>query len=133
MHAARLTAQLLGGAPARSPEAVCERLLAVQGQDPRGFRLAVRARTKGLTVADVDRALADRTLVVTWLNRGTLHLVRSEDYGWLHALTAPQHETAIRRRLAQEGIADPERGVAVIERSLAAAGARTREQLRVRV
>ena len=47
----------------------------MQGQDPRGFRLAVRARTEGLTAADVERALGEGTLLVTWLNRGTLHLV----------------------------------------------------------
>jgi Winged helix DNA-binding domain len=131
--AERLTAQLLAGPPARSPEAVCERLLAVQGQDPRGFRLAIRARTRGLTAADVDRALNDRSLVVTWLNRGTLHLVRSEDYAWLHAVTAPRHETAIRRRLAQEGVEDPERGVRAIERALAGEGPLPRERLRERV
>ncbi len=80
MLRARLTAQLLAGAPARDPVAVAERLLAIQGQDPRGARLAVRARTEGLTAADVDRALTDdRSLLITWLNRGTLHLVRSED------------------------------------------------------
>src|SRR5438128_3835895 len=88
--AERLTAQLLAGPPARDPVAVAERLLAVQAQDPRGARLAIRARTSGLTAADVDRALTeDRTLLITTLNRGTLHLVRSEDYPWLHALTAP--------------------------------------------
>ena len=133
MLAARLTAQLLAGPPARTPEAVCERLLAVQGQDPRGFRLAVRARTRGLTAADVDRALNERSLLVTWLNRGTLHLVRSEDYAWLHALTAPRHETGIMRRLAQEGVKDPDRGVAAIERALAEDGPLAREQLRERV
>ena len=90
MLRARLTAQLLAGAPARDPVAVAERLLAIQGQDPRGARLAVRARTEGLTAADVDRALTDdRSLLITWLNRGTLHLVRSEDYPWLQALTTP--------------------------------------------
>ena len=47
--AERLTAQALAGEPLRSPEAVAERLLAVQGQDPRGARLAVRARTEGVT------------------------------------------------------------------------------------
>ena len=41
----RLTAQLLAGEPARDAVGVVERLLAVQGQDPRGLRLAVRART----------------------------------------------------------------------------------------
>jgi hypothetical protein len=86
----RLTAQLLAGPPAGDPVAVAERLLAVQGQDPRGVRLAVRARTDGLSAADVDRALTEaRSLVVNWLNRGTLHLVRREDHPWLHALTAP--------------------------------------------
>jgi hypothetical protein len=74
MIAERLTAQLLAGPPARDPVAVAERLLAVQGQDSRGARLAIRARTKGLLAADVDRALTeDRTLLITWLNRGTAH------------------------------------------------------------
>jgi hypothetical protein len=81
MVAERPTAQLLAGPPTRHPVAVAERLLAIQGQDPRGARLAVRARTEGCSAADVDRALTeDRSLLITWLNRGTLHLVRSEDY-----------------------------------------------------
>jgi hypothetical protein len=130
--AERLTAQLLAGEPARDPVAVAERLLAIQGQDLRGARLAVRARSEGLTVADVDRALSDRSLLITWVNRGTLHLVRAEDYPWLHALTAPTLLTANARRLGQEGV-DPaaaERGVAAIERALADNGPQTREQLR---
>ena len=54
----------------------------------RGSRSARAA--SGLSAGDVDRALTeDRTLLITWLNRGTLHLVRSEDYPWLQALTAP--------------------------------------------
>jgi len=40
----RFSAQLLSGPPARSAVAVTERLLAVQGQDPRGARLAIRSR-----------------------------------------------------------------------------------------
>ena len=44
--------------------------------------------------ADVDAALEDRTLVVSWLNRGTLHLVAAEDYWWLHPLTLPQLATS---------------------------------------
>jgi hypothetical protein len=128
----RLTAQLLAGRPARDPVSVAERLLAVQGQDPRGFRLAVRARTTGLSAADVDRALTeDRSLVVTWLNRGTLHLVRSEDYPWLQALTASRRLTSTVRRLGQDGFAEAEieRGAAVVERSLAEQGPLTRAQL----
>src|ERR1700743_1780346 len=86
--AERLVAQLLSGRPARDPLTVTQRLLAVQGQDPRGARLAIRARSTRLTARDVDRALTDeRSLLITWLNRGTLHLICSEDYSWLHALT----------------------------------------------
>jgi Winged helix DNA-binding domain len=134
--AERLTVQLLAGPPARDPLAVTERLLAVQAQDERGFRLAIRARTTGLTAADVDRALSeDRSLVVTWLNRGTLHLVRSEDYAWLHALTAPTTNTSNARRLSEEGVSpdDAERAVAAVERALADEGPLDRHALRERV
>jgi DNA glycosylase AlkZ-like len=134
--AERLTAQGLSGPPLSDPVAVAERLLAVQGQDPRGFRLAVRARTEGLTAADVERAMGeDRTLVVTWLNRGTLHLVRSEDYPWLQALTTPPLLTSSARRLRQEGVseAEAERALATIERGLADEGPLTRIQLRERL
>lgn len=112
------------------------RLLAVQGQDPRGARLAVRARTEGLTATDVDRALSEeRSLLITWLNRGTLHLVRSEDYPWLHSLTTPPLLTSARRRLSQEGVSPDaaELGVATIEQALANEGPLTRLQLRERL
>ena len=120
----------------KTPEQVAERLLAVQGQDPRGARLAVRARTTGLSAADVDRVLtADRSLLITWLNRGTLHLVRSEDYPWLHMLTTPPLLTSSARRLAQEGVTPDaaERGVETIERALVKEGPLTRAQLRARL
>jgi Winged helix DNA-binding domain len=134
--AERFAAQALAGEPLPDPVAVAERLLAVQGQDPRGFRLAVRARTEGLTAGDVERALSeDRSLLVTWLNRGTLHLVRSEDYLWLQALTTPPLLTSSARRLRQEGVppADADRAVATIERALAEQGPLTRVELRERL
>jgi Winged helix DNA-binding domain len=133
---ARLTAQLLAGRPARDPVAVAERLLAVQGQDPRGARLAIRARSTGLVAADVDRALTEeRSLLITWLNRGTLHLVRSEDYPWLLAITAPTQITGNMRRLGQEGVSPDhaDRGVSVVERALADEGPLTRDQLHERI
>lgn len=96
----------------------------------------MRARTTGLTAADVDRALTeDRSLLITWLNRGTLHLVRSEDYPWLHALTTPPLLTSSARRLAQEGVTPDaaDRAVETIEKSLAKEGPLTRVQLRERL
>jgi hypothetical protein len=133
--AERCAAQLLRGDPATSAEEVAGRLLAIQAQDPRGARLAVRARSAGLSASDVDAALARRSLVVTWLNRGTLHLVRAEDYWWLQPLTTPQLRTGNARRLAQEGVppADAERAVAAVRAALAADGPLTRAKLRERV
>jgi hypothetical protein len=134
--AARLTAQGLAGEPLAGPVEVAERLLAVQAQDPRGARLAVRARTAGSTAAAVDEALTEeRSLLVTWLNRGTLHLVRREDYPWLQALTTPPLLTSNATRLRQEGVGEgaAEKGVATIERALAEEGPLTRAQLRERL
>ncbi len=136
IYAERFSSQGLSGPPARDPTAVAERLLAVQGQDPRGARLAVRARSEGLTAADVDRALSEeRSLLITWLNRGTLHLVRSEDYPWLQALTTPPLRTSCTRRLRQEGVSaeQGERALKTIERALAGEGPLTRHQLRERL
>jgi hypothetical protein len=134
--AQRLAAQLLSGPPAEGTVQVAGHLLAVQAQDQRGARLAVRARSRARSAADVDDALTrDRSVVVTWLNRGTLHLVRAEDYWWLHPLTTPQLLRGNARRLAEEGVPpdDAERGVAVIERSLTAEGPLTRGQLAERI
>jgi len=134
--AARLCSQLLAGAPAASAEKVVERLLAVQAQDARGARLAIRSRSSGLSASDVDRALSrDRSLVVTWLNRGTLHLVRSEDYWWLHRLTVSRSKVGSERRLRQEGVDARQavRGVELIAKAVTDDGPQTREQLRQRL
>lgn len=136
IYAERFASQGLAGPPERDAAGVAERLLAVQGQDPRGARLAVRARSEGLTAADVDRALSEeRSLLIAWLNRGTLHLVRSEDYPLLQALMTPPLRTSANRRLAQEGLSadDVERALGTIEKALADEGPLTRPQLRERL
>jgi len=135
-HALRLRAQLLAGPPARDVVAVVAGLLAVQAQDPRGARLAIRARSSHTSAADVDRALTEeRTLVVTWLNRFTLHLVRADDYPWLRAVTTPPLARANARRLSQEGVDEDaaERGVRAIRRTLERDGPSTRDALARRV
>jgi hypothetical protein len=130
VHALRLTAQGLSTRPGRDPVEVAERLLAIQGQDLRGARLAVRARSEGLVASDVDRAFDERRLIITWVNRGTLHLIRSEDYPLLQALTTPPLWTSCRTRLRQTGVGDAaDRGVDAVRRALAD-GPRTRAELR---
>jgi len=125
----RAAAQLLG----ERAGAAVEHLLAVQAQDLRAARLALRARGAASSAADVDAELRDGSLVLAWLLRGTLHLVASEDYAWLHALTGGLTATTNRRRLARLGVADPERGLKAIEGALAAEGPLDRAALTERV
>jgi hypothetical protein len=131
--ASRLAAQLLSGAPAGDVVAVTRHLLAVQGQDPRGARLALRARMAGGHASAVDYALThERSLVITWVNRGTLHLIASEDEPLLHALTTPQLRVNSDRRLRQEGVSEAaaHRGITAIVKALADDGPLTRSQIR---
>ena len=134
--AARLAAQRLSGPPAAGPLEVVRSLLAVQAQDARAARLAVRVRSADGYSSDVDRALSEeRSLIITWVNRGTLHLLAAEDEPWLHALTAPRLRTANDRRLHQEGVSQTaaERGVTAITAALADHGPLTRAELRAAV
>ena len=105
-------------------------LLAVQAQELRSAKLALWARGSGFGASDVDTALEDGSLVVASLMRGTLHLVRTEDWPWLHALTAPRQRATSVRRLGQLGVAEEQaaRGVEVIRRAVAEQ-ARTRKEL----
>ena len=91
------------------------------------------ARGHPVSAADVDAGLSDRRrLLITWLNRGTLHLIQAEDYWWLKPLTTPQLATGLARRLTQEGVsaAQAERGLEVIAEQVATLGPRTRSELR---
>jgi Winged helix DNA-binding domain len=132
----RTAAQLLDRRIGGGPEVAVRALLAVQAQDKGAWRLALRARVEGIAAADVDAALTERrSLTVAWLNRGTLHLIASEDYPWLWGLTAPTQATAVARRLAQLGFSpdDVDRGVDVVERALLNDGPLPRSELRERV
>jgi hypothetical protein len=134
--AARFAAQLLADERGADAVAVTDRLLAVQAQDLRSARLAIRARAEATTIAEIERSLTtDRTLVIGWLNRGTLHLVRRDDYWWLHALTTPPLLTGNARRLAQTGVdaTSATRAVEHIGSALADAGPLTRYELRDRL
>ncbi|MGH7611099.1 MAG: winged helix DNA-binding domain-containing protein [Candidatus Dormibacteria bacterium] len=128
----RLTAQLLSGPPARSAAEVCRRLLAIQAQDRKGALLAIRARSRGLVAAAVEEDLnAPSRLLITWLNRGTLHLVTAEDYKWLHPLLGPRLQGVVRHRLFQEGVSGEmaERGLVALTHALADRGPMRSAQL----
>jgi hypothetical protein len=94
--------------------------------------LSVRVRTRGLTRADVERALVEeRSIVRLWAMRGTIHLVAAEDAAWLVDLFGPLALRASQRRLEQLGVPpeDWPRAVALIRTALAEHGPLTRAEL----
>ena len=132
---ARAGAQLLHR-PGPTPQvaALVHRLLAVQAQDTTAARLAIRARARALTAADVDAALADRSIVRTWGPRGTLHLIAAADVGWLTAVFGPRRVPNSLRRLAQEGVPGTESElVETVSRALADQGPLTKAELGARL
>ncbi|MFC5971276.1 winged helix DNA-binding domain-containing protein [Halomarina salina] len=91
--------------------------LGLQAQETPSAALSVRARGRGLTVADVDRALyEDRSVVRTWCMRGTLHLVATDDLSLLLSVFGPTFATRgpEPRRLAEWGL-DEEAVEAAVE------------------
>jgi len=94
--------------------------------------LGMRARSTGLDAGTVNRALNhDRSIVRTWLMRGTLHVVAAEDVRWLLHLLGPVFAQAAARRHAQLALDDDLkfRGVAAIRTILGDTGPLTRYEL----
>ncbi|WP_433079105.1 winged helix DNA-binding domain-containing protein [Dactylosporangium sp. CA-052675] len=133
--ARRMRAQLLSGPPADGVLAAVERLVGVQAQSWPAARLAVRARSRDVTAADVDRALARGELARTWLMRGTLHLVAAADLGWLTDLFGPLNRAAGQRRREELGVVDGvvEQALAELPGILAGAGPMDRAELIARL
>ena len=111
-------------------------LTGVQAQMLPAAELGLSARSEGLTRARIDRArLRDRSIVRTWAMRGTLHLIPSDDHGWLVPLLAEPGIANARRRLAQEGVSpsQADRAIPLIDRMLADDGPMTRREIAERL
>lgn len=132
----RLAAQHLDRPRRRSVVDLVRYLLGAQSQILSAGGLALRARTEGLTAAKVDRArLKDRSILLTWAMRGTLHLVAAEDYGWLTPIVVEPQTNKSHYRLQQMGLTgdQPGRGVRAIVRMLKREGPLTRAEIAERL
>jgi hypothetical protein len=72
-----------------TPEDVVRSFGALQAQDYLGSLWAIGLRLPGARERDIERAVADRTIVRTWPMRGTLHFVAAADVRWMLALLTP--------------------------------------------
>ncbi|MGH9900439.1 MAG: winged helix DNA-binding domain-containing protein [Pyrinomonadaceae bacterium] len=100
----RLHHQQIARSKFERPGEVVGWLGAVQAQDYLGSLWAVGLRTRGAVETEVERALADRTIIRTWPMRGTLHFVAAADVRWMLELLTPRVVAGSRRRHQQLGL-----------------------------
>jgi Winged helix DNA-binding domain len=105
---------------------------AIQAQEPLASRLGLRARSSGVSDGDVLRAIeTERSVVRTWLMRGTIHLVASSDLRWMVRLIGPVVARKFQTRRRQLGLTDQVLGRALAALpELLADGPHTRAEIR---
>ncbi|MDQ6883033.1 MAG: winged helix DNA-binding domain-containing protein [Candidatus Dormibacteraeota bacterium] len=121
-----------GGPAASKPAEVLDLVAGLQAQLLPAAGLGLRARLPGIRAVDIERALAEeRSIVRSWLMRGTLHLVAAPDLRWMLRLLGPGFARGDAGRQAQLGLDEATRraGVAALRRILAGSGPLTRTEL----
>jgi hypothetical protein len=86
----RLHTQHIAGARFEKASEAVAWLGAVQAQDYLGAVWAIGLRMRNAVEADVERSIADRTIIRTWPMRGTLHFVAAADIRWMLELLTPR-------------------------------------------
>jgi hypothetical protein len=86
----RLMNQRLFQGKFEQPERVVAWFGAMQAQDFTSAKWAIGLRCESATEATIDRAIANREILRTWLLRGTLHIVAADDIHWMLELLAPR-------------------------------------------
>lgn len=127
----RVSNQCLAGNPFKRVEGVVAWLGAVQAQDYLGSLWALGLRMHRAVEADVEQAIADRTIVRSWPLRGTLHYAAADDIRWMLDLVAPRTISRAARRYRQLDLDDATlaKSETVLVRALESDGQCTRAEL----
>ncbi|GGG01740.1 hypothetical protein GCM10010912_53230 [Paenibacillus albidus] len=97
----RLNNQYIEGTLPGKPHEVVEAMGALQAQDYMQAVWAIGSRMSSAGLADIEAAITARTLVLTWVQRGTIHFVPAGDVKWMLQLVAPRLLAQAKPRLAQ--------------------------------
>lgn len=97
----RLSNQKISQGGLKSPDMVVTWFGAMQAQDYAGVKWAIGLRCFAATEAAVEQAVVSKTIVRTWLMRGTLQMVTVVDLRWMLPLLAPRIITQSTRRYQQ--------------------------------
>ena len=100
----RLQAQQIGVHQLKTPVEAVRYMGAIQAQDYAGSKWAIGARVHGVTEADVEKAVANREIVRTWPQRGTIHFVAPDEIRWRLSLTSERILRSAKRRHENLGL-----------------------------
>ncbi len=127
----RLHNQLLIQHPFDQPNEVVAWLGAVQAQEYGHAKWALGMRLPGATDVDVERAIAEGSILRTHVMRPTWHFVTSADIRWMLELTGPRVHALNAYYYRQQGLDDAlfARSNAVLAKALAGGNYLTRPEL----
>jgi hypothetical protein len=127
----RLYQQQIARTRFKTPGQVVSWLGALQAQDYAAAKWAIGLRLPDATDADIEQAIAAKTIIRTWPMRGTLHFVAPEDVRWLLALLTPRiiAQTAGRYRQLELDNAVFARSKEVFARALQGGKQLTRDEM----
>lgn len=127
----RLNAQGIAHPAQATPQAIVAHLGAVQAQDYQGALWSIALRITGATRSDVERAIAEQTIIRTWPMRGTLHFVPAVDARWMLELLTPRIMKGAEGRHRQLELDDPtfRRSRSLISKALTREAVLTRSAL----
>ncbi len=100
----RLYNQRLSKSDFKKPSEVVSWLGAVQAQDFLGSLWTVGQRMKKAVEADIEEAIADRSIVRTWPMRGTLHFVMPDNVRWMLKLLSQRIIARAQTNYRTEGL-----------------------------
>jgi hypothetical protein len=100
----RLQNQQLSRQQLKTPGEVVEWMGAVQAQDYLGALWSIGMRLPQTVESEVEKAVANKTIVRTWPMRGTLHFVSPKDIHWMLKHLATRVQSKVASVFRREGI-----------------------------
>jgi hypothetical protein len=100
----RLKNQQITPSAFKDPAEVVRWFGAIQAQDYFGALWAIGLRLKNHTESDIEKAIAQGSIIRTWPMRGTLHFTTPEDVRWMLELLAPRATARAAGNYRQAGL-----------------------------
>ena len=127
----RLQNQQLSHQQFNKPGEVVEWMGAVQAQEYQNALWSIGMRLPKTTEAEVEKAVADKTIIRTWPMRGTLHFVSPKDIRWMLKYLATRVQSKVASVFRREEIDAKQftKAMALWEKALAGGKSLMRDEM----